>query len=237
MVLSQHQFTVAASGTNGFGGCRRSRGMSVFFQEFTETDRLLALSDGVIAIAITLLVLDLSVPTVSDAGLSTVLSEVTIQQWTELLGFVLSFLVIGEFWMLHRRIFAQIERHERGVIYLNLLFLLLVAFIPFATGVFTTAPNQGGVSVFGATLALTGLSVALLWLYASRRNLLAEGLTSRVVGIEAARFFATPLVFLSSVLLATVSPTLAIASWALLVPIHATLHSRRMQAVQRSAVD
>lgn len=210
--------------------------MSVPFQrESTETDRLLALSDGVIAIAITLLVLEITVPEVPSGTGTARIQAVFVDQWVPFVGYVLSFLVIGNYWVLHRRVFVHIEKHDQGILWLNLVFLLLVAFVPYGTSVFSTYPDQVGVTVIAIVLALTGLSLALLWLYASRNRLLEAGLTSRVVGIQAARFLASPLVLLVSVVVATVDPTWAMLSWLLLVPITATLNSRLVESIEVSA--
>jgi uncharacterized membrane protein len=204
-------------------------------RESEETNRLLALSDGVIAIVITLLVLDISVPTVPPGSSTTELLELVLAQWPEFLGFVLSFLVIGFYWILHRRAFVYIETHERGVVYLNLVFLILVAFVPYATSMFTTYPGQFGVSFLSAALAITGLALAGLWIYASRRDLMEEGLTSRSVQIQAARFLATPAVFLLAVVVALVDARLAILTWLLLIPINGALQSRLVENAEQSS--
>jgi len=205
-----------------------------FRQESAETDRLPALSDGVIAIAITLLVLEISVPTVPPGSPRSVLPGLLFEQWPEYLAFALSFLVVGLYWVLHRRTFVHVERHDTGILYLNLLFLLMVAFVPYATSVFTTYPDGTGVAFLSGILALTGFSLTLVWVYASRKDLLEEGLTSRVVSIQAARYLASPLVFLAAMLVAVVDPTLAMLTCLLLVPINAALQSRLVASVEES---
>ncbi|WP_410767361.1 TMEM175 family protein [Haloferax sp. DFSO60] len=206
-----------------------------FNVESEETDRLVALSDGVIAIAITLLVLEISVPELPAEATVAAFSLLVSEQWHEFFGFVLSFWVIGLYWILHRRIFVHIERHERGVLYLNLLFLLMVAFIPFASSVFATYPGQFGVIFISAMLALTGISLSLLWGYASREELFEKGLMSRAVQIQSLRFLASPLVFLLSIVVALFSPTLAMVTWLLLIPINATLQSRLAESLEENA--
>jgi uncharacterized membrane protein len=204
---------------------------AVFRRESEETDRLLALTDGVIAIVITLLVLDLTVPTVPAGSSSAVLLAAVAEQWQEFFGFVLSFLVVGQYWVLHRRIFLHVERHPRGVVYLDLLFLLLVAFVPYATGVFAAYPTSFGVAFLSVALGATGLSLALLWIYAARAEIVEEGLTSRAVQIQATRFLASPLVFFAAVPLAFLDPRFAFLAWLTLVPINGALGSRLAEAL------
>ena len=189
-------------------------------------DRLLALSDGVIAIAITLLVLEITVPEIPVGSPVSALPELILEQWHEFFGFVLSFLVIASYWVNHRRIFIHIEKHDRGVVWTNLFFLLMVAFVPFASSVFATYPDQFGVIFLSGTLALTGFSLALLWLYASWKQLVEEGLTSRTVEVQAARFLASPVVFVLSMIAASFEPGFGVLTWFLLVPINAVLQSR-----------
>lgn len=136
-------------------------------RETDETDRLLTLSDGVIAI--TLLVLEITVPELPMGSSIRILPDLILEQWHEFFGFVLSFLVIASYWVNHRRIFVHIEKHDRGVVWLNLLFLLMVAFVPFASSAFATYPDQFGVMFLSGTLALTGFTLTLLWTYASRK--------------------------------------------------------------------
>jgi uncharacterized membrane protein len=203
-----------------------------FRRESAETDRLLALSDGVIAIAITLLVLEVTVPEVPTDTPPSVLLDLVFEREHEYFGYVLSFLVIGLYWTLHRRIFVHIEAHDRGIVWLNLLFLLFVGFVPYGTSVFSTYPNRFGVSFIAAVLALTGLSLAALWVYASRKQLIEEGITSRAVEIQAARFFASPIVFAVSIVVASVDPVWAMLTWLLLIPIIGALNSRLVESLE-----
>ncbi|QLH82988.1 TMEM175 family protein [Halosimplex pelagicum] len=203
-----------------------------FRGETEETDRLLALSDGVVAIAITLLVLDFSVPEVPPGASSATVETLVFDQWDEFVGYALSFPVIGLYWTLHRRVFVHIEEHDRGVLWLNLFFLFFVAFVPYGTSVFSAHPDRFGVSFVAGVLALTGLSLALLWVYASRKRLLEAGLASRAVRIQAARFLVSPLVFALSIGVAALDARLGILTWALLVPINAALNSRLVEGIE-----
>ncbi|KTG30962.1 TMEM175 family protein [Haloferax profundi] len=207
-----------------------------FRREQEETDRLLALSDGVIAIAITLLVLEITVPEIPPGRPVSILSNLVFEQWHEFFAYVLSFLVIGFYWVLHRRIFLYIEAHDKGVVWLNLLFLLMVAFVPYGTSLFSTYPTQFGVMFYAGILALTGLTLTLLWSYASRHDILEEGLTSTLVVLEGARFLASPLVFVFSIVIANFDTTLAILSWLLLLPINGILQSRMVDSLEQANV-
>jgi len=137
--------------------------------------RLESFSDGVFAIAITLLVLTIAQPADYHH-----LAEQLTDRWPSLAAYVVSFSVIGIMWLNHHAIFGQLARVDRGLAYLNLLLLLTVAFLPYPTGVFGEALRQGdgaqvAAVVYSATMAVNAYAWGALWLYAStRRRLLAD---------------------------------------------------------------
>src|SRR5258707_188668 len=94
-------------------------------------ERLIFFSDAVIAIAITLLVLDLRLPEASGESLAAQLGDLS----SSFLSFFMSFAVIGLFWEAHHRLFGFIERYDRTLLWLNLAFLFLIASLPFPTSV------------------------------------------------------------------------------------------------------
>src|SRR5579884_4245879 len=105
----------------------------------TETSRIEAFSDGVFAIAITLLVLEIKVP--SGPG---DLSRQLLQQWPAYLSFLISFTFIGIMWMNHHRLFTHIARSDDVLLILNLLLLLGVTIVPFPTAVLAASLGQSG---------------------------------------------------------------------------------------------
>ena len=203
-----------------------------YHRESEETDRLVALSDGVIAIAITLLVLEIMMPEVHAGQSTAALPRLILDQWPDFFAYGLSFLVIGLYWSLHRRTFIHISEHDHGLVWLNLLFLLMIAFIPYGTSLFSRYPGRFGVMFYAGVLALTGLSLAVLWAYASRQDLLEAGLESRPVLLQGARFLVSPVVFVLSIGVAVVDPMLAILSWFLLVPLNAVFQSRIVRSLE-----
>ena len=114
--------------------------------------RFEAASDGVFAIAITLLVLGLGVPIVRNAGDGS-LSGALEALWPNFLAYVLSFAVIGIMWNNHHMLFRTVARIDRTTFFLNLLLLGITAFIPFATAVLGTYPSlKPGPVLYGFTL-------------------------------------------------------------------------------------
>jgi uncharacterized membrane protein len=182
-----------------------------------EYDRVLFFSDAVMAIAITLLVVDLRVPdVVLNAG------DQLHDDKGRILGFAISFLVIGLFWMGHHRLFRYITALDRPVIFLNLLFLGTIAFLPYPTALlFASSTKQVAATVFyAACVAGAGLMELAIWLYALR----ADGLVPASISPASRRYVTalilpTPVVFGLSIPVAFVAPGVAPFTWILLVPI------------------
>ena len=130
-------------------------------------DRVVFFSDAVFAIAITLLVLPLADAHLTDEDLARQL----LALWPKVFSFVLSFVVIGLFWLTHHRFFQLIDRVDRRLLFLNLLVLMCVAFLPFPTAVLGDHGSQSAADVlYAASMSLLGLASAALWRHASNRH-------------------------------------------------------------------
>ena len=142
--------------------------------------RVEAFSDGVFAFAITLLVVTLAEP--DDYSH---LAHDLARRWPSLAAYVVSFAVIGIMWLNHHSVFGRFSRVDRGLVYLNLLLLMTVAFLPFPTGVLGQALAQRtrertAAVVYAVTMTANGCAWAALWLYASRHRRLLRSELPRV---------------------------------------------------------
>ncbi|WP_460517233.1 TMEM175 family protein [Humibacter antri] len=137
------------------------------------TDRMIGLSDGVFAFAITLLVLDLVVPTLTGGDVVVKI----LGEWPTFLAYVISFATIGAVWLAHSAITDHLVHTDSNFVRFNLLVLLFVSFMPYPTKflsafIETDHPEQFAVSLYGGSvLVLTGL-LWTLWWYARRAGLL-----------------------------------------------------------------
>jgi uncharacterized membrane protein len=134
--------------------------------------RLEAFSDGVFAIAITLLVLTIAQPATADYER---LAHFLLEQWPGLAAYVVSFAVIGIMWLNHHAIFENLARLDRGFFYLNLALLMTIAFLPYPTGLFGNALHHGhgarAAAVFySATMVVNAYVWSALWFHASRHR-------------------------------------------------------------------
>jgi uncharacterized membrane protein len=150
--------------------------------EGRETARIEAFSDGVIAIAITLLVLEVRVPHVEEGeSLWAALRDL----WPSYVGFGLSFVIIGIIWANHHDIFGLIGRVDRTLLLLNLLFLLCVGFLPFPTALLAEYLGHDGERTAGIVYAgwmlATALCYCLLWWYPRQAGLIDPNADPRAV--------------------------------------------------------
>jgi uncharacterized membrane protein len=176
-----------------------------------EFSRIVAFSDGVFAIAITLLVLNLQVPAdLHGKSIGDALND----QSGNLLAYGLSFAVIGRLWLVHHRFFAEVTHFDGRLMALNLAYLGFVVLIPFTTDVLGNhGDTTGGVVLYAIDLSITNLIGAAMFLYAARAGVTNESFTRYVDSPLRLRNVASVFVFALSIPIALFSPTAAIACW------------------------
>jgi uncharacterized membrane protein len=183
-------------------------------RETVEFARIVAFTDGVFAVAITLLVLSINVPSdVSGAGLH----DYLLDTWPQLFAYFLSFAVIGRFWIAHHRYFALLHNFDRPLMVLNLGFLSLLVLVPFATELLGDYNDRSdAVALYAAVVGTTALLERVMIRYARRRGHVHDPRAAAV----AARTLLPPIVFYASIPVAVVSTLAAQLMWlALLVEV------------------
>jgi TMEM175 potassium channel family protein len=179
-----------------------------------ETSRLETFADGVFAIAITLLVLEIHIPETGED-----LAHALPALWPSFAAYVTSFLSIGVMWVSHHGMFTLIARTTPTFLFLNVLLLLPVAFIPYTTALVAQHIQEPDARTI-AVLAYGGVSVAIalmfnvLWAYAYRRGLLARRVDR--VNEVARAFVLGPAIYLVITLVALFNPFLSMAGFAAL---------------------
>lgn len=188
------------------------------FDRGRDTARIEYFSDAVFAIALTLLVLDIRVPDVSQSKLLGAVLEL----WPTLLAYGLSFAIIALNWVFHHRKFRAIIAYDTGLIWLNFVFLAFVALVPFPTSLLSEyAPARVAVVLYALEVAILSLMQAAIWEYAGRRKLLAKDIDPQLFRYVQRDGLAAPLVFLASIPFAILlpDPTWAMWFWVLTWPV------------------
>jgi len=190
------------------------------------TGRITAFSDGVFSIAITLLVLNLHVPTVPGKLLDQLRT-----QWPSLLSYLLSFVIVGIYWVAHHNMFHYIKRSDRPFLWINILLLMCVAFIPFPAGLLGQYSGQRiSLITYASSLILTNLMLSLLWWYAtSNHRLVDQDIDPHFVRTVNRRNMTAPVVYLVSIGLSFLSPLASLIVFFLfplyyIIPSHIDLH-------------
>ena len=189
----------------------------------SETSRIEAFSDGVFAIAITLLIIEVHVPAREHAE---TLGHELLRIWPSYLGYLTSFLTIGVMWINHHRVFTLIDRYDHTLIVLNLLLLLLIAFLPFPTAVLAqfikTDGARSAAALYGSTMVLIAIAFFAWWHYASggRRLIAAAVPQEQLDAINRAFNPGTPL-YVIALALAFVEPWASAAAFLILAVFYA----------------
>ena len=184
-----------------------------------ETNRLEAFSDGVFAVAITLLVLNIKIPGI-DMPPGTLPGDTDLwhglgDEWPMLAAYITSFATIGIMWLNHHRLFTHIKRINTVLVLLNLLLLLFIVFVPVPTALlaeYVNRPDQHTAAiVYSGTFVLTACCFNLLWRYASYHNrLLGKEADPRAVAAISRQYLFGPLVYLIAFTLAWINTTATI---------------------------
>jgi uncharacterized membrane protein len=183
--------------------------------------RLEAFSDGVFAIAATLLVLEVHVPVVGEGGVKT-LARALVELWPSYAAYAVSFAVIGIMWVNHHATFDRVAHVDRSLLFLNLLLLGVVAFIPFPTAVLATYLRHGAdadartAAVFySLTMLLAAFAFVLCWYYLGRhQDLLRDDVEPHAAQVALRRSLVGVVVYLVTIPVALISPYLALAAYA-----------------------
>lgn len=175
-----------------------------------ETGRVEAFSDGVFAIAITLLVLNLHPPSVNDLPETPSLLVRLLDGWPNYLSFFLSFAVIGIMWINHHNLFRQIKQIDQTFLIFNTLLLMCITIVPFPTGILAEhlghRDQNAAAAVSSAIFTITAVFFNLLWRYAAHNNrLLAHDADPKWVAGITAQYRLGPIIYFIAFLLAIFS--------------------------------
>lgn len=180
-----------------------------------DESRVVGFSDAVFAFAATLLVLKIDIPDIARAHIDTQFPAIFSSLWPQYLANIISFLVIGYYWLNHHAIFSLVKRFDAGIVWLNLVFLVFVSFLPFPVdlyGDFFMVPSI--VAFYSASLAIVGYMLTAIWWYASSRHRLVNPqMSTKHIRYYLIRSLIAPVVFTLAIPLVYIHLLLAQFSW------------------------
>jgi len=188
-----------------------------------KTSRVEALSDGVFAIVMTILVIELFAPGLEEANTPEELASTLLHLGPTIFAYVLSFVALGIFWISHHFQFHYIQRTNRTLLWLNLLLLMTVSTIPFSAALLGAHMLERlAIVVYGANLIGAGVFLFLHWWYATteRHHLLRHGTPPGLVLLAKRRILLPSACYLVTIGVAFVSPLAALVLFALVPVLH-----------------
>ena len=177
-----------------------------------QLDRISFFSDGVFAIAITLLVIEFKVPVIEHATDAALWVSLKAMAW-KMLGFIISFCIVGYYWSVHHRIFGYVEKYTSRLLWLNLSFLFSVVLLPFTSGLLGEYASETELhlpyAVYVINICLTACMNALLWFYLSNHtfDLLTHKISKDRILLGFYFTLVVPVIFLISLGLIFIYPT------------------------------
>jgi uncharacterized membrane protein len=195
--------------------------------ETPRVNRLLTLSDGVIAIALTLLVLQLRVPNLSEVADPDSAADLAAQLGkglAQLVSYGISFYVIAQFWMVHRQVFRLVGDHEEGLEWWNFAFLFTISVMPFTSTLLGDfVGNPLAVDIFAVNVLIASLATQAMIVVGRRKGLLVSAARARASRISVV---VVPVVMAASIGLSWWSTSAAMYSWILIAVVPAIIGRR-----------
>lgn len=186
-------------------------------------ERMTFFSDGVFAIAITLLVIEIKIPVLHGATNENLLKSLSDMS-LKFLGFLISFGIVGHYWAVHHRIFGYVEKYSRTFLWINLGFLCTVVLLPFSAGMLGEYSSDLHLwvpyAVYTVNICLTGIMNIWLWLHISnpKKQFLTHSISTARQRLGVYRSLVIPILFVISFLIFFISPIVS-RFFPLLIPI------------------
>ncbi|MDE1827637.1 MAG: DUF1211 domain-containing protein [Candidatus Micrarchaeota archaeon] len=179
-------------------------------RDFTK-DRAEALTDGIFATVMTILVLSLVVPVITSGNVDQLLSDDLLGLFPNVLTYAMSFLVLGTLWIGHNNIFRYLEKAGRKVQWINLMFLLSIGFIPFTTALLGRYPlDHVAVLVYGINLLGVAIIYNLFWAYALLEKLAHKEVDKKWFKTSLKRGSVGILVYMGGILFSFINPEISL---------------------------
>lgn len=186
-----------------------------------QIERMILFSDAVFAIAITLLIIEIKPPHSGDKYDITLLNQL-LNMTPKFIGFLVSFLVVGQYWITHHKLFGFVKDYNTKLLWLNLFFLLTIVFMPFSSALYSENifVNLSFI-IYSLNIVITGLFNFWLWRYVGNpKNNLSEHLDNKVLlNFYSFRAFIIPTVFLIAIPISIINPWIAKFSPILIFPL------------------
>jgi uncharacterized membrane protein len=185
-------------------------------------NRIEALSDGIFAIVMTLLIFELKTSDLPQHASNIQLAPALFEMWPKFLSYIVSFIGLGIYWVAHHYMYHSIRHSDRVLLWLNILFFMFVSLLPFSTSLINSfGQTQIAPLFFGANLTLIGWALYFQWIYAtSKPDLMADFVTREYADSVKFRFLIIPIIATITMLVCFWSVEILLIVYALLLPFY-----------------
>jgi len=185
-------------------------------------NRIEALSDGIFAIVMTLLILELHVPKLPPIAPNVEVTPALVALWPKFVSYLVAFVSLGIFWVAHHIMYHMIRRADRTLLWLNIVFFMFVSMLPFSTSVLNAFPRAlVAPLLFGVNLAIVGWLLFLQWAYVSwQGGMLAAFVTSEYRASVKFRMLIVPIATTLTAIVCFWSAGISVAIYLLLLPLY-----------------
>src|SRR4051812_18484249 len=185
-------------------------------------NRIEALSDGIFAIVMTLLILEFHVPNLPVNAPNVEVAPALVALWPKFVSYLITFVSLGFFWVGHHMMYHGIRRADRTLLWLNIFFFMFVSLLPFSTSVLN-AFREAFIApfIFGANLAVIGWLLFFQWAYVnSQPDMLASFVTAEYCKTIRSRIVIVPIATTFTVFICFWSVEISLAIYLLLLPLY-----------------
>ena len=197
---------------------------------------MISFSDALFAFSITFMALSVQLPNFSanivESDLTRKLSQMLVPS---IIHYIISFTVVGTYWISYHRILKHIRRVDITLIWLNLLFLLFISLVAYFTGLLTTYSSHRIVIItFAGIMSVTGFTLSVLWWYATHNKYLVDkDIHPHLVKYFLLRSLASPLIFLISIGISFINVQISQFFWALILPIGIIIYMKHVPLISK----
>ncbi len=184
------------------------------------TNRIETLVDGIFAIAMTILVLNLAIPSINGPVTSASFQNAVYSIWPNVLSFILSFVLLGVFWNIHHRTFHQIEKVDTALLWINMIWLLFIVLVPFSNSLTGGQYGQFPLAHLIFNLNMLGIAgfLSLNWFYAGRKGFIHKKIDSVKISAYKWVYISFILITLLAIALSFVIPHWSSIVYVLIIP-------------------
>ena len=181
-------------------------------------DHIISFADAIFAFSITFMAISINIPNLAQNLTEAQVIDKLLESIPEFEIYVISFVIIGVYWIAYHQIFNQIVDSHRVMAWLTLIFLFFITLIPLATNLEIGFGYQVVFVLYALVLTMAGALLTIIWMHATKKKLINESLTQRQIHAISLQTLLPTVVFLLSILVSFIDLQIAYYFWIVIIP-------------------